>query len=93
MAATVTVTRTASEPHMAFEVSVDDGAGISRHAVTLRRACYERLHRPGESPEEFVARCFYFLLEREPKGSILESFDVSVISRYFPDFESKIGAR
>ena len=30
------------------------------------------------------------LLEREPKESILGRFDVSVIGRYFPDFESAI---
>jgi hypothetical protein len=30
---------------------------------------------------------FQFLLEREPKESILRRFDVTVISRYFPEFE------
>jgi len=30
---------------------------------------------------------FRFLLEREPKGSILGRFDATAISRYFPEFE------
>ena len=31
-----------------------------------------------------------FLLEREPKESILRSFDVSQIATYFPEFEAEI---
>ena len=34
--------------------------------------------------------CFAFLLEREPNESILSSFDVGVIARYFPEFEREI---
>jgi hypothetical protein len=30
------------------------------------------------------------LLDREPKESILGSFDVTVISRYFPEFEREL---
>jgi hypothetical protein len=37
-----------------------------------------------------VARSFAFLLEREPPGSILRRFDLSVIPRYFPDYDSQI---
>jgi hypothetical protein len=37
-----------------------------------------------------VRACFDFLLEREPKESILRSFDVTVIGRYFPEFETTI---
>jgi hypothetical protein len=42
------------------------------------------------SPEELLRACFAFLLEREPKESILRSFDVDVIGRYFPEFEDEI---
>ena len=31
-----------------------------------------------------------FLLDREPKESILSRFDVTVISRYFPEFEREL---
>jgi len=37
-----------------------------------------------------VRACFEFLLAREAKDSILGSFDLSVIGRYFPEFESEI---
>ena len=41
-------------------------------------------------PEHCVKAAFRFLLDREPKEAILSRFDVSVISRYFPDFETKL---
>ena len=34
--------------------------------------------------------CFEFLLAREPKESILPSFEIPVIGRYFPEFEREI---
>jgi hypothetical protein len=37
-----------------------------------------------------VEAAFQFLLDREPKESILVSFDVSVIARYFPEFEREL---
>ena len=33
---------------------------------------------------------FRFLLDREPKEAILGRFDVTVISRYFPEFEREL---
>lgn len=73
-----------------FRVTVKEGRGETRHQVTLSRADFERLKGPAPSPEAFVERCFRFLLAREPKESILSSFDVRVISRYFPEFEREI---
>ena|SRR5947209_8356565 len=73
-------------------VRVRDAHGETAHEVTLARALLERL-APGEPADVFVERCFAFLLEREPKESILRSFDVSVIGRYFPEFETKIARR
>jgi hypothetical protein len=31
-----------------------------------------------------------FLLDRKPKESILQRFDVTAISRYFPEFEREM---
>jgi hypothetical protein len=73
----------------ALEVRISEGGTETTHAVTLGHDLLARLS-PGESPEDFVQRCFAFLLEREPKESILRRFDVAVIGRYFPDFESKM---
>jgi hypothetical protein len=36
--------------------------------------------------ERCVEAAFRFLLDREPKESVLSRFDVTVISRYFPEF-------
>jgi hypothetical protein len=73
-------------------VRVREGRGETTHDVTLTRELLTRLGA-GESAEAFAKRCFAFLLEREPKESILRSFDVSVIPRYFPEFEREIARR
>jgi hypothetical protein len=70
-------------------VRVREGRGETTHEVTIARDLLTRL-APGESAEAFTQRCFAFLLEREAKESILRSFDVSLISRYFPEFEREI---
>jgi hypothetical protein len=44
----------------------------------------------GHDPERVIAAAFAFLLDREPKESILPRFDVTVISRYFPEFETEL---
>jgi hypothetical protein len=73
-----------------FAVTVVQSGSTSSYEVTLQAADFERLARPSESKEAFVERCFEFLLAREPKESILERFDVAVISTYFPEFEGEI---
>ena len=75
-----------------FRVRVREGRGQSEHRVTLKKGDYERLSKDGETREAFLRRCFEFLLEREPKESIMSSFDVMVIARYFPEFERTIRA-
>ena len=74
---------------MRFDVAVREGHATTEHAVTVSEGDLERLGA-GRSPEAFVRACFAFLLEREPKESILATFDVSVIERYFPDFRDRI---
>ena len=37
-----------------------------------------------------IEAAFQFLLDREPKESILRHFDVTVISHYFPEFEREL---
>lgn len=87
----VEVTRSGQDASsVTFDVEVRDGSGSSRHRVTCARTDLERLAGPRETDEDFVRRCFEFLLAREPKEAILRSFDVSVIGRYFPEFEDTI---
>jgi hypothetical protein len=56
----------------------------------MRQTDYARLAGEKIEPEELVRRSFEFLLEREPKESILSRFDLSVINRYFPEYEREI---
>ena len=72
------------------QVRVEDDGSESRHSVTLTRADYQRLAGSGETPEGLVRRSFEFLLEREPKESILASFELATISRFFADYETEI---
>jgi hypothetical protein len=76
-----------------FEVTVSDESGSTRHEVTLNRAEYERLTDGRAPAERLVREAFAFLLEREPKEAILRQFDLSVIGRYFPEYEQELKSR
>ena len=70
-----------------FEVIVFVGNGETRHNVTMARDTCERLTMGTHTPERCIEAAFRFLLDREPKESILRRFDITVISRYFTEFE------
>ena len=91
--ANITVSKTESDDAFEFQVTVKEGRGETRHRVTLSKADYQRLGGGRTSPEELVTESFRFLLEREPKESILRSFDLTVIGRYFPEYERVIRNR
>ena len=40
-----------------------------------------------------MRQSFAFLLEREPAGSILPRFDLTVIGRYFPEWREEMRSR
>jgi hypothetical protein len=67
-------------------VDVSDATGTTHHVVRVSGRDLERWRR-GRSAEELVRDSFAFLLEREPKESILKEFDLAVIQRYFPDYD------
>lgn len=90
MAATIHVEK---EKEGEFRVTVQEGPSRSSHCVTVRKDYYEKLTTRKVSPEELVRCSFEFLLEREPKESILEEFDLPVIARYFPEYEREIKRR
>jgi hypothetical protein len=73
-----------------FHVTVGEGGSSTSHDVTMSSEDFGRLGSSYGSAEDFVLACFTFLLDREAKESILSEFDVTVIGRYFPDFETKI---
>jgi hypothetical protein len=76
-----------------FQATVKDGRGETRHRVTLQKGDYKELAGDKASPEVLVRESFRFLLEREPKESILRSFDLMVIGRYFPEYRREIVKR
>jgi hypothetical protein len=67
-------------------VTVTDDVGFTDHEVSVSK---EEMTRYGADSTDLVAlvsESFAFLLEREPKESILRSFALSDIERYFPEF-------
>lgn len=74
----------------AFTVTVRDGEGETRHDVTLSEADHAKLGGGTHTPEACVEAAFRFLLDREPKESILRRFDLMVIAHYFPEFPGEL---
>ena len=72
------------------QVTVAEGGSETRHSVTLTRSDFQRLTTSGGTPHALVRRSFEFLLARERKESILRSFALPEIGRYFPEYESAI---
>jgi len=73
-----------------FEVFVSEGTDETHHQVTMTQATYDQLTAGRHAPERCLEAAFRFLLDREPKESILARFDVSIIPRYFPEFEKEL---
>jgi uncharacterized lipoprotein len=70
-----------------FRVRVIEGRTQTEHVVTMNASDYERISGKKVDPVELVRRAFEFLLLRERKEQILAQFDLTVISRYFAEFE------
>jgi len=86
----IEVTQTGNSDPLEFDVLVSNGNGETRHRVTMARENCERLTRGTCTPGRCIEAAFRFLLDREPKEEILAHFDVTVISRYFPEFEKEL---
>jgi hypothetical protein len=76
-----------------FRVRVIEAGGESTHQVTLDAKDHAKLSGESATPEELIRKSFEFLLEREPKESILGRFDLPAIGRYFPEYEREIKRR
>ena len=84
-----------------FEVTVE-GETVTTHTVIARTDYVSKLlgnRLAGNSNdgnkamiESLIMRSFEFLLERESNTSILRSFELPVISSYFPEYERVIRA-
>ena len=89
---TIDVTCLGTDGGWACTVRVGDDAGATTHRVGVRAETLAELATGADAPE-LVRRSFVFLLEREPRASILASFDLAVISRYFPEYPGEIARR
>jgi hypothetical protein len=85
----INVTAKSGADPLGFDVRVREGASETQHAVTLKAADLARLAK-GQGGAALVEAAFAFLLDREPKEAILARFNLSVISRYFPEFEREL---
>ncbi len=72
------------------ELTDPDGSSTT-HRVAVASIDLARLDPGAADPVDLVRRSLEFLLAREPKESILTSFELMVIGRYFPDYERTIG--
>ena len=70
-------------------VTVGGPGAPTTHEVTVWPSDVAR-YLPGALPEELLQASFAFLLEREPKTSILRRFDLPLIGHYFPEWEREI---
>jgi hypothetical protein len=86
----IDVTATATSPGWICEVRVRDQGTVTNHRVSLATGDLARLAPGASDPEDLVRRSFEFLLQRESQHSILASFDLTDIGRYFPEYEREI---
>ena len=86
----IQVEQTQENDPFEFQVSVSEGKTQTQHHVTLSHSLYKKLTDGKVEPDRLIEAAFQFLLDREPKEAILSRFDVSVISKYFPEFEKEL---
>ena len=77
-----------------FQVTVI-GSPNTTHTTTMHKVTIDadyalKLTAGKITNAQLVEKSFEFLLERESNTSIMRSFDLSVIARYFPEYESMI---
>ena len=72
-----------------FEITVNKKL-ITKHTVLLTDEYYKGLTKKKISKKRLLEYSFQFLLEREPNTSIFSFFELNMISKYFPEYESEI---
>jgi hypothetical protein len=74
------------------ELVDDEGPGTT-HEIEMSDGDWERFGGGYETRAELVEASVRFLLEREPMESILRSFDLPDIARYFPEYAETFSRR
>ena len=76
-----------------FRVEVHGADVTTSHTVDVPDGLADELGWSRETEIELVRESFAFLLEREPPTSILRTFSLDVIGRYFPQYPTEIRKR
>jgi hypothetical protein len=72
-----------------FKITVS-GTVATQHEVNVTDFAYSHLTSRRATKEELLEFLFKFLLNRKPNTSIFSNFDITVISKYFPEYESEL---
>ena len=72
-----------------FEVTVAK-TSTTTHTVTVTDESLTELTDKNVTKKQLLEFSFNFLLDREPNTSILTSFDINVISKYFPNYREEV---
>lgn len=72
-----------------FEVTVAK-TSTTTHTVTVTDPSLSDLTDNNVTKTQLLKFSFRFLLEREPNTSILLSFDINVISKYFSNYKDEV---
>lgn len=84
--ATIEVTATSQ---YSYSVTIKD-TQITTHQVSVQPEYAQQLTNGDVSTQDLVVASIKFLLDHESNTSILRSFDLRVIERYFPDYTKQL---
>ena len=72
-----------------FEVTVVE-TSTTTHTVTVTDHSFNDLTHNNVTKTQLLEFSFRFLLVKEPNTSILSSFDINVISKYFSNYKDEV---
>jgi len=76
-----------------FLVRIQQNGETTEHIILVHEQDWQMLSDKMCSKELLVEKSFEFLLEREPKESILSEFDIMIIAKHFPEYPDVIKKR
>ena len=72
-----------------FDVNIEDKVETT-HTIELDDTYHLKLTKGKLEKKQLILLSIQFLLKREPNTAILSSFELKLISTYFPEFENEI---
>jgi len=80
----------AAGEHVYDVTTTDDSGGSTKHRVTVPQRLMSDLGIAASQEPVLVRASMRYLLEREPASSVLASFSLDDITRYFPGYPDEI---